>query len=817
MAESDVWELLNNDDFLRQFVSKEPKPDSSLAAVSQGLAVAEQIKKLTEVIVLLDKELQKQVLENHEDLLSQATWVEKLEGVLSSMLSHVQCLLSAVERLRGKIVEPFDKIAMQTLMLSRLHATSDLLRRVARIQHVCKRLNTLMHDIGTGNTSDLVKAAQSLYELNQLAEDVDLSGLEVLEEDERSIRIHKSTVEKRAKSMLNEGLLNQNQSQVMTAVQVFYCMGVLSNVISQVATNAEQQVTKSIKDALDVQFLTQVTTEQSKSRGAPGRAAMPSLGNLSMFRSRLWSSLENLFESSIYKHCVQIALLERTLSKKTRDSLSMSNQHSTYLDLLPGNTQNLATNLWNNITTLLAKQLVLASQSTSFLKQTLEGEYPKFLRLYLDLCKKLQAAEQSAEQVECIDTKNCSEGTENTIFCLNREVVIPFENAYLSCSVSRLLDPVNLMFSGENVPSHEEVDSLIRTITSELSVSLVDANLSRTVARNINKTVRLFCLKCEQMVVTGGEATQVIDASTAGQVMNVSIANLLHYLNGQVKRVITNMKNSLPPETMTIVQEALVNTENLIRSIVNPLLSSISDAIEAIILTVHNEDYSMMTVTLPSGTTAISRKTDPTCSLYMKELQAFISRSVNNYLSPFLNQEIVSKSSSPVAGRCLELFLRHTSLVRPLGDGGRMKLAADFAQMELAVTPLCRQVAELGQAYKTLRAFRPLLFMTPEHVASCSAVGEVIPYSLVLLSLFSRGPPELPSPHQSANWSISRFSQWMDSHPSEQERLEIMSGALQRYQQTIRQRGETKFHDVYPVMIDILERGMGKASATCLS
>jgi hypothetical protein len=40
----------------------------------------------------LDKELQKQVLANHEDLLSQATWVEKLEGVLAVMQTHVQVL-----------------------------------------------------------------------------------------------------------------------------------------------------------------------------------------------------------------------------------------------------------------------------------------------------------------------------------------------------------------------------------------------------------------------------------------------------------------------------------------------------------------------------------------------------------------------------------------------------------------------------------------------------------------------------------------------------------------------------------------------------
>nr|CAD7462469.1 unnamed protein product [Timema tahoe] len=230
-----------------------------------------------------------------------------------------------------------------------------------------------------------------------------------------------------------------------------------------------------------------------------------------------------------------------------------------------------------------------------FVKQALEGEYPKFLRLYLDLCKRLQAlSNQSNGQSEVKMIRSTgSTTTETSVFQINREVVVEFENAYLSRSVSRLLDPVHLMFSGETVPTHEEVDSLIRTITSELSVSLVDVSLSRIVARNISKTVRLFCLKCEQMIVTSGEATQVIDSPTPGQILNVSIGNLLHYLNCQVVRVISNMKTSLQQDTSSIVMESLSNTESLTTGIVSTLLASISDGIEAIILTMHNEDYSM--------------------------------------------------------------------------------------------------------------------------------------------------------------------------------------------------------------------------------
>lgn len=54
----------------------------------------------------------------------------------------------------------------------------------------------------------------------------------------------------------------------------------------------------------------------------------------------------------------------------------------------------------------------------------------------------------------------------------------------------------------------------------------------------------------------------------------------------------------------------------------------------------------------------------------------------------------------------MELFVRHASLIRPLGEGGKMRLAADFAQMELAISPFCRKVSDLGNHYKLLRAFR---------------------------------------------------------------------------------------------------------------
>ncbi|CAG2056810.1 unnamed protein product, partial [Timema podura] len=47
----------------------------------------------------------------------------------------------------------------------------------------------------------------------QLSEKVDLSGLEVLEEDQRSIRSHRVELDRQARLMLTQGLNGQNQSQ----------------------------------------------------------------------------------------------------------------------------------------------------------------------------------------------------------------------------------------------------------------------------------------------------------------------------------------------------------------------------------------------------------------------------------------------------------------------------------------------------------------------------------------------------------------------------------------------------------------------------
>lgn len=67
----------------------------------------------------------------------------------------------------------------------------------------------------------------------------------------------------------------------------------------------------------------------------------------------------------------------------------------------------------------------------------------------------------------------------------------------------------------------------------------------------------------------------------------------------------------------------------------------------------------------------------------MKELQGFIARVMSDYFRHFECFDFVFDNTEAMAQRAIELFIRNASLIRPLGEGGKMRLAADFAQVPL--------------------------------------------------------------------------------------------------------------------------------------
>ncbi|KAH9496319.1 Conserved oligomeric Golgi complex subunit [Bulinus truncatus] len=801
-----VWKQWEEDDVFRHFLDENFDVKAHANKAIQGLVISEQLGKLAEGISLLDKEIHGQIVTHYEDLLSQATGVETLEGVLLMMQTRIQSLLGAMDRIRAKICEPYSKILARTVQLRNLQETCDLLRRIIRIMYLSKRLHSQLE----GGAREITKAAQSLNELDYICQGVDLGGVEIIEQDRRFVKQARKEVETQAQKMLEQGMGTQNQTAVATSLQVFYNLGSLCTVVERVVAGCRATLHQQVRACLDVQALTMAHGGSGK---APGRAAMPAPGNTAALRANMWTNMEKLMDN-IYSACVQVQHLQKVLVKK-RDPVS----HVCFIDELAkhkDNNVNIIHSFWEDVTHMLTLELNNASENSTFLKQSFEGEYPKLLRLYSDLWRRLQqfsialSVTPSTGPVDIVSGVDTDEDffsqTEKSRQQYDsekvlRETLTAFENAYLTRSLSRLFDSINLVFtsSSSNPPTSEEVDNIVKTITSELNVSSGDNKLNITVAKNVAKTVKLFCVKSEQLLSTDGEASQVIGPPSTGQIRNVGVVNTLFQFHQAVSKMLSGITH-FPDEAQQSINSSLEYIVQLMGTAIQPLLSSISDALEAIILTIHGEDF--------SGPAPSKSETEAPCSLYMKELHSFIARCQSDYLSPFKCKDFIIDSINPLACRCIDLFVRHASLVRPLGDGGKLRLAADFAQMEMAISPLCRRPADLGKSYRLLRAFRPLLFQTPEHVAQSPALGEIIPYSTVIQFLFARGPPELKSPHQVSDWSVIRYSQWLDDHPTESDRLKIIKGALEAYAKLIRQKQGKEYTAVYPIMLELLQKGL---------
>ncbi|XP_040858402.1 conserved oligomeric Golgi complex subunit 5 isoform X4 [Ochotona curzoniae] len=747
-AAATVRELLQ-DECYRDFLNEDFDVKAYTSQSIHQAVIAEQLAKLAQGISQLDKELHLQVVARHEDLLAQATGIESLEGVLQMMQTRIGALQGAVDRMKAKIVEPYNKIVARTAQLARLQVACDLLRRIIRILYLSKRLQGQLQ----GGCREITKAAQSVNELDYLSQGIDLSGIEVIENDLLFIARARLEVENQARRLLEQGLETQNPTQVGTALQVFHNLGTLKHTVSSVVDGYCATLEENINSALDIKVLSQPL--QSAVRGGPGRSTMPTPGNTAAFRASLWTNMEKLVDH-ICAVCGQVQHLQKVLSKK-RDPVS----HVCFIDEIVKDGQpEILYKFWNSVTQALSSQFHTATNSSMFLKQSFEGEYPKLLRLYNDLWKRLQQYHQNIQGNFSaggaadlyVDVQHMEDDTQD-IFIPKRpdydpekalkDSLQPYEAAYLSKSLSRLFDPINLVFppGGRNPPSSDEIDGIIKTIASELNIAAVDANLTLAVSKNVAKTIQLYGVKSEQLMV--------------------------HALMG---------------------------------SAVQPLLGSVGDAIESIIITMHQEDF--------AGSVSGPAKPDVPCSLYMKELQGFIARVMSDYFKHFECSDFVFDNTEAIAQRAIELFIRHASLIRPLGEGGKMRLAADFAQMELAVGPFCRRVSDLGRSYRMLRSFRPLLFQTNEHVANSPALGDVIPYSIIIQFLFTRAPAELRSPFQRAEWSHARFSQWLDDHPAEKDRLLLIRGALEAYVQSVRSREGKEFAPVYPIMVQLLQKAL---------
>ncbi len=305
---------------------------------------------------------------------------------------------------------------------------------------------------------------------------------------------------------------------------------------------------------------------------------------------------------------------------------------------------------WRLLSSVLNVSLLNACTQSNYIKQTFQTEYPKLLKLQNDLWLRLMQLNPLIDRYRYLVSSSSNDKNLNkqklnyqTSYELLRKCFIDLENAYLNRSLSHLFDPINLIFSQSGFSDKQinraDIDTFIKGIQTQLQTLQYDMKLSsqssgafsEKVVANICKSIQMYANKSEQVLNSlNVELQQAINNSNAAtktnestnssifaftsvpsqiQMKNLDYVNVTHDLYEQLSRMFENEKlnKKLNEKVYTSLKSLLSFEENAIA----PYIQSASDCILAIMLTMHQEDFSQQTTS---------------CSLYIKELQQVLKK-----------------------------------------------------------------------------------------------------------------------------------------------------------------------------------------------
>lgn len=669
-------------------------------------------------------------------------------------------------------------IKSKTIQVANIHKSVEYLQGMIRLIRLSRKLRGLM----SVESLDLSKCAQLYYEVMSLFNEGELGGIGVVEEEMKWVFECGEELRVKGMEVLERGLEGFNQAEVGAGLQVFYNLGELRVTVEGLVVKYKNIGVKSIASALDMKAISSGGGMYGGGPGGIQRSGTPQIGGGSKAKEALWQRMNGCMDQ-LHSIVVAVWHLQRVLSKK-RDPFT----HVLLLDEVMKEGDSMLTDrVWEALVKSFATQMKSVYTASSFVKEIFTTAYPKLFSMIENLLERISRD----TDVKGVPPAMSPEGREQMI-----HAVETFQTSFLALCLSRLSDLVNTVFpmsSRGSIPSKEHISRIILRIQEEIEAVHMDARLTLLVLREISKVLLLVAQRAEYQISTGPEARQITSAATQAQMKNFTLCQHLQEIHTRV----TLMVKGLPSIAAEVLSSSLGTIYGVACDSVTSLFQAMLERLESCILKIHDQNF---------GALGMDAAMDNNSSPYMEELQQCITHFRREFLSRLLptsatvgSETICTRLVRSMASRVLIFFIRHASLVRPLSESGKLKMARDMAELELAVGQNLFPVEQLGAPYRALRALRPIIFLETSQLAE-SPLLQDLPLSVILHHLYSRGPEELESPLQRNKLTYLQYSLWLDSQ-GEDQIWKGIKATLDDYAVKVRARGDKEFSPVYPLMI----------------
>ncbi|KZT57143.1 hypothetical protein CALCODRAFT_483362 [Calocera cornea HHB12733] len=765
--------------------SEAGKEDISLALAKLNFAIDDVAKQLQNVVVT-----------HHEALLAQASTVTDLERNLGSVRHGLNQVETSLDRLKSKIQLPHALLSAHVVRLSRLQTATDVLRRTSRFVIIARRLELQMAEVeqepaqenGNGvlevlegdKERAIAKAALSIAELVSLysspseaspdSETASPGTPRVALNQVRAVARHipfiessRTRVTTEMETMVSYGLRDLDQSLLASSLQTAYNLGVLPKLVQSLMADLTGAVDDRIRAAFDVNRI----SRETEVKQVPA-SSVPSLMYKSRVRTEptnvtapqwtqaLWARLELLVED-MASCCVKVYTLEKVLQRK-RDPATGTvflDEGMKLLENKPSST------FWMAVSQAIEKHARENSRNSTFLQQTLSTSYPRLLRLFHDFFAKI------AVHTDTVYT--LSQQSPETVLILRS--ISQFETLYLSRATVRLNEAVSA------VVANKDSTLLIRTLANELDKARFDPLLARSVARNVVGALDNLITRLDSQVIKDRLATSLQGpGATIQQIGNAQVISTLY----QTWLRLCRLQDEFHESVWVILEPSTRMIQAAYQRAAEPLLSAVRRETAAIIARLHRVDYGKPFEATVGGAS----------SVYMDDLLGKLNLVRTEIFPRFDIGELRNEWVISITKHVLKHFVLHASIASPLGEGGKLQLTSDMAQLEFALNQFVStgdgsgkrgsglKLEMAGDDFRALRGFRPLLFIDPPNLASPQHTAGLPPL-IVLHHILVLSP--LPMPHITHGWTEAEYVRWVDTH-SPSEAWDLIEVGLNRWE-----------------------------------
>ncbi|GAA5977892.1 hypothetical protein JCM10908_005134 [Rhodotorula pacifica] len=844
-------------------------------------SVSSALAKLNYNVQDLSLQLRHLVQSHHPALILQAASLTSLSSDLGEVRSGLGDVQSSVRRLNAKVKEPHDRLDKGLKVLERLRRTARLARGAQRFVVLARRLGTQMLEVqgqglseggGGGERQEraTAEAALTLAELDSLlnegspssssaaggdpaqpnsnshsnsnsAPDTDpdqqpppaptasLRSLEVIAAQLPAVEQARAFVVERMETSVQRALDTLDQPLLASSLQTAHNLSVLPALISNIVVVelCEKIVPDRVKEAWDMAGLARVVGMKD----APTNAAAafvyksrlrtePTASTLPVWQQTFWHRLEEMVDE-LGAVCIKVYALEKVLKVK-KDQVTQESFLDEALTVLDNKPSAL---FWTSLTRALEVQTRETARTSAFVQSTLSTSYPRLLRLFQEFFSKI------AVHTDTVYT--LAQQSPETILTLR--AIQPFESLYLTRSRNRLNEAVQSAFSlagsqagvaegggggGGAVPTANGGLMLARAVVNELDAARFDPLLAKAVAKGSARAIDAFVSRAEALVARDHAATSLLGPlATPSQLQNADLTSALYHLWVPLERALGDHIESV----RELLRPSVDRTRSTYIGIVNPLILAIRREFSALLARMHRTNYA---ATEGGAESADNAPAAPGASAYMMDLTEKLLLVKEEILGAYRVGELARDWALDLARFIVQTFLLHASLLR-VGESGKLRVTNDTTTLEFAVTQYLSAhglaLNSMGDQFKAVRAFRPLLFRDLSDLGDASQTGDV-PTLILLHHILARGGLALP--HQVRNWSETEYVRWLNEH-QEDERIRLIEEVVEREkkQRAAKKEGEEEEEEgensekdetakvALEIVAKVLARGHGSTAA----